>query len=380
MSINLKNIGSYIFVFSLLDLLIFPRVLFSLLLPVSLIFTICNLPFRMKKKELFVLVLFFLIMLTSILCGLILGYKTDTLKNVQRAIQLSSVLLYAQLFIDFELVQIPIRKVLRLYFLWLFILISLFFFFKDTYVSLISTLYPETLEYLDWNMQTLRMGYAFSDPNSFAYLTCMAIFLMAITEKNKTILNLVWLIAILAVLLSQSRGGLICIVILFFYFVIAVQKLSNTIVLISILFIATLSILVMYQEQIEVFSELAFSRLESEESVGGGRADKYKYFFKNFNFLPFGVGYELVKDGVEFRPHSDLIRLGLSYGIFSFPLFYYFIRPRVKEQKLLLLIVIIPFLINSLIDDYRLVGLAILIFNLLNEKSYSKREAEISAN
>jgi hypothetical protein len=334
----------------------------------------------MKKKELFVTVLFFFIMLTSIVCGLILGYKTDILKNVQRAIQLSSVLLYAQLFIDYELVQTPIRKVVRLFFLWLFILISLFFFFKDTYVSLISTLYPETLEYLDWNMQTLRMGYAFSDPNSFAYLTCMAIFLMAITEKNKTILNLVWLIGILAILLSQSRGGLICILILFFYFVIAVQKLSNTIVLISILLIATLSILLMYQEQIEVFSELAFSRLESEESVGGGRADKYKYFFKNFNFLPFGVGYELVKDGVEFRPHSDLIRLGLSYGIFSFPLFYYFIRPRVKEQKLLLLIVIIPFLINSLIDDYRLVGFAILIFNLLNEKYYSKRRAEFSAN
>jgi outer membrane receptor for ferrienterochelin and colicin len=36
----------------------------------------------MKKKELFVTVLFFFIMLTSIVCGLILGYKTDILKNV----------------------------------------------------------------------------------------------------------------------------------------------------------------------------------------------------------------------------------------------------------------------------------------------------------
>jgi len=332
----------------------------------------------MKKNEMLVTILFFFVMVISIVYGLLIGNASDTAKNFQRALQLGSVLLYAQLFVDFQLIESVLKKVLRLYFIWISFLVILFFVYSDLYVSLITRLYPETLEYLDWNMQTLRMGYAFSDPNSFAYLTCMAIFLMAITEKNKTILNLAWLIAILAVLLSQSRGGIICMVILFFYFVIAVQKLSNTIILISLLVIACLAILIKYQEQIEVFSELAVSRLESEESVGGGRADKYKYFFKNFNFLPFGVGYGLVKDGEEFRPHSDLIRLGLSYGILSFPLFYYFIRPKAKEQKLLFLLVVVPFLINSLIDDYRLVGFAILTFNLLKERSINQMNFQIN--
>jgi hypothetical protein len=74
-----------------------------------------------------------------------------------------------------------------------------------------------------------------------------------------------------------------------------------------------------------------------------------------------------------------LIRLGLSYGIFSFPLFYYFIRPRAKDQRLFFLLVIVPFLLNSLIDDYRLLGFAILTFNLLKERSKLKTELQGTA-
>jgi hypothetical protein len=108
----------------------------------------------------------------------------------------------------------------------------------------------------------------------------------------------------------------------------------------------------------DVALELLQSRVDEEESlglgIGGGRIDKYTFFMKNINLLPVGVGYSLQQGGSEFRPHSDLIRINLSYGTLIFVPFLKLVFPKSKSLLPLFLAFCIPFLVNSIIDDYKL--------------------------
>jgi hypothetical protein len=120
-----------------------------------------------------------------------------------------------------------------------------------------------------------------------------------------------------------------------------------------------------YSEEIEMAYSIFDSRFEQEQDLGGGRSGKYHYFVENFNFLPIGSGYHLRQNGEEFRPHSDLIRINLSYGVLALPLLLYFVFPRRKSQALLFVVFLVPFLINTVIDDYRLFGMYLLLFGIL---------------
>ena len=363
------KLSTYLAAFAFFDLLILPRVNFSVLLPISLIFVLIYTPIKFNKKKGVVIFIISLIIILSIIFGTIFQEKSNLIKNIQRGFQLLIILSYSQLKIDFDIIKSIILKILRIYFVWLLILIIIFFYSNNIYSSLISVLYPDASEFLEWNITTLRFGYAFSDPNSAAYLTVMALLLYIIIEKNKYFLSISFFIASLAILLTQSRGGLICLLIVFVYNLIKVKNIKLKIIFITVLLLLLFSGIYLYGEYINEFIEITKSRTEQEDSIGGGRLEKYIYFINNINFLPFGVGYDLYKDGVEFRPHSDLIRLNLSYGILSIPLILYFFIPQSKDQWIFLLIISIPILINSLIDDYRLFGLALLIYSLMNEKT-----------
>jgi hypothetical protein len=240
--------------------------------------------------------------------------------------------------------------------------------FPEFYFNTISYFYPETVEYLLWNIQSLRFPYIFSDPNSAAYLISIITFLYIQLESNWSFLVFSLLISVVSVILTQSRGGLICEAIIFLFFIFS--NLSPK----KILGIALIIILILFAfwylmgDFISDFYEVSLSRIDSEDGdVGGGRVGKYFYFIKNINFYPFGFGYTLFREGIEFRPHSDLIRLNLSYGIFSIPLFFYLFPNKSKSQITFLFIILIPFLINSLIDDFRLLGLAILVSIVISQ-------------
>ena len=103
----------------------------------------------------------------------------------------------------------------------------------------------------------------------------------------------------------------------------------------------------------------------SGNGMGGGRIGKYEYFLSNINLLPIGVGYSLLRDGVEFHPHSDLIRINFSYGLPFLLLLGYIGIPRVKKGVLLFLVFSVPFLVNTVIDDYKLLPLYLFISSLL---------------
>ena len=105
--------------------------------------------------------------------------------------------------------------------------------------------------------------------------------------------------------------------------------------------------------------------LNLKASWGGGGLGKYYYWIENFNFLPWGVGYNLTVNGEVFRPHSDLIRLNLSYGVVATIIFFGLVRPKVKSHFALLIPFCFGFLINSMIDGHRTFGLFLVLYGLL---------------
>lgn len=365
---NYTRWSSYIVVFSIIDQLFIPRVYFSLLLPISLIFAIILTTIRYNKIKIGVSIFFLLIMLLSAFIGYIYFGYNNLIINIQRSLQLFSILLYFQLKLDFSLVQSILLKVIRFFFIWLLVMIFLFITLPEVYFNFTSYFYPETLEYAIWNIQTYRFAYIFSDPNSAAYLISIISFLNIKIEHNPYFLTFSFLISAVAVFMTQSRGGLICIAIILIYFILTNFSFKKVFLIIIVLFILFFSVWYVLGDFISEFYKISIDRINSEDGdIGGGRISKYFYFIKNINFYPLGVGYTLQRNGLEFRPHSDLIRLNLSYGILSIPLFFYLFPSKSRTQITLILILIIPFLINSLIDDFRLLGIAILASTVVSE-------------
>lgn len=361
-----EKIHSLVLVFSFLDLLILPRVLFGLIFPLSLPLVILAMAYRFNFRHLTISTLFLVVMFVSILNGVLFNSENQIEANIFRAFQLFVMLLYAQLFVHSYDIFCYIRMVLNVFFCYIGILLVLFIANPELYTVIISILYPEALSYFDLNMEMLRFAYSFSDPNSAGYLIAIALYLYILIGRHNKIFPFIAAIAIGSIFATQSRGAYICAsiaVIRYIYLSLFVEnKLSlKFFVLIGLIALS----LVIFSDTISDFVYFSELRIDSEDEIGGGRLGKYDYFLNNFNIYPFGVGYNLAISGVEFRPHSDIIRLNLAYGVFALPLLGFFLYPRNTNQFIFILILLVPFSVNSIIDDYRLFSLAVITFGVL---------------
>jgi hypothetical protein len=363
------RITSLIAVFSLFDLLIMPRLNVGILLPSSMFLVLFVVPLNgVKKDKFYILLSIFLIISLSIFAGLVVNDIPSSTVNILRGLQFILVLFYSIDFIEYNYIEYYLRIVLKLFFVWILYLLIIFFSDPFTYYTLSSSLYPDTIEYLDYNIATLRFGYAFSDPNSAAYIISAALFLYVVIERNYKLVTLGMLIGVVAILSTQSRGGLVCLFVVIIYLFNNLKKFKYKVGFIFITVVILIISYIYFGDYILDFNEVAMSRLDLEDEVGGGRMSKYLYFVSNFNFLPVGMGYTLFKNGYEFRPHSDIIRMNLSYGIFMIPLFFYFFFPKVKCEVYFFLLILVPLAVNTLVDDFRLFGVALLIFSFLRAK------------
>ena len=363
------RITSLIAVVSLFDLLIMPKLNVGILLPSSLFLVLFIVPLnRVKKDKYYILLSIFLIISLSIFAGFVVNDNSSSTVNILRGLQFILVLFYSIDFIEYNFIEYYLRIVLKLFFVWILFFLILFFTNPFTYYTLSSLLYPDTIEYLDYNIATLRWCYAFSDPNSAAYIISAALFLYVVIERNYKLVTLGMLIGVIAILFTQSRGGLVCLLLVIIYLFNNLKKFKYKLGFIFITVVIVIISFSYFDDYILDFNEVAMSRLDQEDDVGSGRMSKYLYFLSNFNVFPVGMGYTLFKDGYEFRPHSDLIRMNLSYGIFMIPLFFYFFLPRVKCEVYFLLLILVPLGVNTLIDDFRLFGVALLVFSFLRAK------------
>lgn len=369
MSLNNKyDLTTFIQVFVLVDLLFIPRLLFAFGLPISIFLVIFSLLYRpVPARSLYISVLLLFLMILSVLYGIVTGYNLLPVESFKRVLQLFSILLYSFIRFDSSKVQPHFIMILRIFYLWVFALMLLFLIYPEFYQRLAYAIYPESLDQLENNINILRFGYIFSDPNSFAYLLCITLVVYIFFEKNSKWSLASFFMVISVILSSQSRGALIAVAFILLNFLSSIKSdlIYKKILFILVFFVTSWILFHTLDNYILQLYSFHESRLLQEDSFGGGRFEKYLYFFENFNVLPIGFGYHLHVNGVEFRPHSDLIRLNLSYGILSVPLFLYFVFPRYKSQLLLFIVFMVPFMINTVIDDYRLFGLYVLFFGVL---------------
>lgn len=363
-----------------IDLLFFPRLLFAFGIPVSLLIIIGSIVFLNSSRSLtfnhlgllpFLALL--TLMSTSVTLGMLTFKNVDPVESFKRVLQLSTLLFYSFYRIYINKIQSALVFVLRGFYVWVFCLMLLSYSNPILYKRILTQIYPESLDNLEWNLATFRYSYFYTDPNSAAYLICFTLAAYAFLERQLLWGLLCGTLATLTVIGTQSRGAYVTLLIIFM-FVVLRKEVSRVKKLLTILMfiLSVLAIASYYKYEVQQAYKIYKLRISSEDELGGGRAGKYIYFLQNLNVLPFGTGYNLLRDGFEFRPHSDLIRLNLSYGAFALPVLLYFVLPRRKLQLPLFLVFLVPFLINTVIDDYRLLPLYLLLFGLLGQLDNTK--------
>lgn len=360
--------------FILLDLLFFPRILFLFGIPVSLPFVIAYIfRYKINKTRILILSIIMTIGLISAFNGLLSKSSLLLSEDIKRVLQISSILLYSFIYLHSNNLNIThLALLFRVFFIWIFFISLLFMLMPQTYESFLTIVYPEALGSLDDNQYAFRFGYFFTDPNSMGYFICFVLYLYFFLEKRIYFILASILITILIVVLTQSRGSLIGLsLILMSYFLRSPDLSLKQKIKASAFFVTAFFIIdIIFNDLFDTANKMFETRSELEEiagsSFGGGRVEKYEYFFSNLNLLPFGVGYSLIKDGMEFRPHSDLIRINFSYGLLFLIPFIYMIFPKTKSSLILFFVFMIPFLINTAIDDYKLFSFYLFALNILH--------------
>ena len=366
-----SDINSFLVIFALIDLLYLPRLTSFLAIPISL----CFLPFVLKDIKLntnhsVIIVFFLLSIIGSLLYSTILNKELLT-DDIKRALQLISFSLYLYSSSIVKYNERTYLLIIRIFLIWIFILSLLFLFDPNKTINTMLYLYPESAFIEEENLTNLRFSYAFQDPNGAAYLYVMILSVYLILEKNQIIKYILLSITCYSLFLTQSRGAISSFLLVILYFVFFDRKYLPKYFLFYLLIIA-LFILYLISKSHDIMNilDMFLSRGDKESSLGGGRFDKYIYFINNINLLPFGVGYNLSRNGEIFRPHSDLIRINLSYGIMLTFIIIGIIVPKVKNQIALVIPFIFCFLINSALDEYRLIG----VYLILNSLLYFHRE------
>lgn len=366
----------------LIDLLAFPRMP-GLAIPFTLVpVLLLTAKEKHKKKELALILSLLLIVLASVANGALQQSHGLTLDNLKRGLQLISMFGYFLYFKRSEINLEHVVNLLRAFFIWVFLLLMIFLFTPNEYGFIVSNIYRETEEFMPSNISNLRFPYIFSDPNSAGYLIAMCLALYIKIERNIKWLSFVSLLGFVCVYAAQSRGALVGLVVITLALILDIVRMRRFRVLegAALILMVVVGAVVIWQEfgatLFEITDKLS-GRFDLEKDFGGGREDKYKYMLENLNFLPIGTGYELSINGFEFRPHSDLIRWNFAYGLLSLPLLIALMIPK-RANLTIFAVALVPFFVNSLIDDYRLFAIYLILYPLghLFNKKYAKEKKD----
>lgn len=355
------------------DLLFFPRLTFFASIPFSLLivmFGICK--EKLSQQHVMVLLFFTLVMFASIFFGTVTGENILPNESIKRALQLITVLFYAFYKIDLNEIRSALVKLLRAFYIYVFSFMLIFYLAPEIYEKIILFMYPEAADSIGFAFEHLRFPYIFQDSNAAAYLICFTLVVYFALERHKFWRALCGVMAVAVILVVQSRGAYIALSLILAHLLISSHLLiRKKVAVLLFIGVAMSALATIYSNEIELANIVFQDRMEQEENagegLGGGRIGKYAYWLQNYNLLPLGTGYNLQVNNVEFRPHSDLIRLNLSYGILALPLLLFFVFPRQKSQILLFVVFLLPFLINTVMDDYRLLSVYLLLFTLLGQ-------------
>lgn len=361
-----KLISIYIFIL-IADLLLFPKFLFS---TPSFIF-LMPLVFLINNKIRILPTILYLALISILLASVFNGLVDNPIhfsENIKRIIQflfLFFILLFDYKALDYELIFNWLRRFFSVYYAVVLFFLILFFYDYSRYSYLIKVIYPEALPMLLVNFENQRFSFHFTDPNAMGYLIVMVLAFQLVLVSSLREHILFFILALIIVLATLSRGALISYALVFATYYFFLGWRSKLFIIICSLMAIGL-IIFLSGAFIDNYLNVMLERANAEAGLGGGRLDIWYYFLENINYNFFwGHGYMLEHNGKLIQPHSDLIRIIQSYGLLSCIIFFLFLKGFCIRHLMLLFAFLIPFLINTVIDDYRLFGIFLTFYSLI---------------
>lgn len=319
------------------------------------------------------LVLPTIILSCAVVIAMFRGMEVKTspqlIEDLKRAAQLLSYAAYWLVFSRRTLrVQFGSKAQVICYSLWA---ILLYLSFKEVLGGGLdlTQFYPEMLRSLEVNRGAGRFPLIFEDPNSAGYFFVFVFAGICISPAPLMKKTIICLALGLGIYLTGSRGAIVAFVIVLAHWIIREITRKDIRQWGKIFVILTLSMIAIFPTAFERVSAQFEKRNESEREAGlefgATRPEKYRSWIESEDFMsPFGRGYVWLIDDVSVRPHSDLIRIQLAYGLVGLICLLLIFFPKNFSQLILVSAAVVPVLINTLIDDYRLMGIFSLLYFL----------------
>lgn len=297
------------------------------------------------------------------------GASEYLVENVKRALQLLSTFLY---FFYFRWVATRVRlrltPIFVLFVLWFSALAFVFVARPLETTELLRLIYGRLVASEDIVSEHLRFPYLFTDANTAAYFFLVATAPLLLRRPPARWFAPIVLVMTTVTLLTQSRGAILALVLMLLATIYPPERLLSSILsvrrMLALVLIATaIAAVGMYVVETMLDSsqivDIAYRRLfESKDLASGGtRFENWAHIAGHIPPLPLGRGFMLFIDGNLEYPHSDLLRFLYSYGwIALIPALMFFFRHSISLAPLILP-ALAAFLINTLIDEQKLLGL-----------------------
>ena len=360
--------------FALLDILIlpyFPRLIMPYSLPVVTVALLFGTRFR-RDLELTLFTLLATCVVAS--AALSVMYRIDgaVMENAKRALQLLSAFVYFFYF-RWLVRESPLRvtPVLVVFVAYFFGLLILWTSHPMETADWLAVAYPEGDKGTESLLLFFRFPYIFSDANTAAYFYLIAAGFLARIVPRLSTTGLVALLfgAVVVVISTQSRGAMVALALV----VVVGLWLRRRAILRHPVWVAITvgvliaGILVAWSwlsartgdgTQVGTLLTLVKARFSGEQGDWQqGRSTKYWWAITaNVPFL-IGRGYVLMRDGAIFSPHSDHLRLILSYGIIAWAATLYLLFRKFLRVFAFAIPALVAFSINSLIDEQKVFAL-----------------------
>jgi hypothetical protein len=270
--------------------------------------------------------------------------------------------------------EIRPERLVGWFLVWFAVLAVIFFFDPAGTGDMIRRFYGRLVTSEETLAAHLRFSYMFTDPNTAAYFFLIGV--SPLLARKHSPLVFLALSAALAILtfITQSRGALIALVLMLLLTVYPPAHLRTIfsarravgLLVVALAIFGAFAYLIDTAGSAQVV-KLAYERIfeaSDQYESGGSRFQIWSHFTSNLFPLPLGRGYSLILEGVSDRPHSDLLRFVYAYGFPAAIAAVVFFFRRLLSFPALVIPALTAFLINTLADEQKLLGLYLALLGI----------------
>ncbi len=303
----------------------------------------------------------YLLIILSIIISLFFSYLSNEqyfLNNVQTSAILLMSFLYMHCFSkNKERMEPYITNILKVYFLFTFILAVIYFIDNPLYQNIraVFTMSGKELEYTEFDILNRFVG-IMSDPNNCGCsMVAIVAFLIDKIEDNKIKIIYLFMLAYI-VTTTMSITAIVAFLIMLILIIKNTRILSGR-MLIVIFVIAMLVLMLIFYLPSTTLGELVKNRMElnTSDNTAGGRTKMWADIVLNaniFEHLLWGEGGTILINGNVVPPHNGHLYMLYNYGGIGYISFITWFLKKLANYNWAW-IIMLCFTINTLVIDYR---------------------------